>query len=98
MKIKPLFNQVYLKIEELKVGILDTSSKSVAIEYAEVLAVPEHDCDLLKPSTNKATCDFELHPGDHVFVKSWAIDTINYKDKKYHFISLDSEGILAKVE
>ena len=98
MKIKPLFNQVYLSISEPQAGVLDTSSKPSAIEYAEVLAVPEHDCDLLKPSTNKPTCDFELHPGDKIFVKAWAIDTIVYKDKKYHFINFESEGILAKVE
>lgn len=36
--------------------------------------------------------------GDHVFVKAWAIDIINYQDKKYYFCNLDTNGVLAIVK
>lgn len=84
MKIKPLAGIIYLKIEEPKAGVLDTSSKPSAIEYAEVLAVGEFVEGIKK--------------GDKVFVKAWAIDSIFFQDKKYYFVAEESNGILAVVE
>ena len=84
MKIIPLKNQVHLKIDEAKAGILDTSSRMSAVEYAEVLA--------LGPDV---TIDIKV--GDHVFVKAWATDIITHEDKRYYFISTETNGILAIV-
>lgn len=83
MKIKPLGNQIYLKIEEAKAGVLNTSSRETAVEYAEVIEVGEGVKSVKK--------------GDKVFVKAWSIDIINHNDKKYHFVNLDTNGILAIV-
>ena len=84
MKILPEPYIVHLAIEEAKAGILDTSSRSSAVEVAEIIKVGESVVDLKK--------------GDKVFVKAWAIDTINYKDKKYYFVNVTTDGILAKVQ
>lgn len=84
MKIQPLDTIVFLKIEEAKAGVLDTSSRGTAVEYAEVIAVGD------KVS--------KIAAGDHVFVKSWAIDIISYQDKKYHFCNTETKGILAIVK
>lgn len=82
MKIQPLANIVYLKIEKPSAGALDTSSRDSAIELAEVLAVGSR---------------VDLQKGDKVFVKSWAIDIITHEDEKYHFVNIESGGILAIV-
>jgi len=84
MKIEPQPNIVYIKIDEPKAGVLNTSSRPSAIEYAEVLAVGSNIKDIKK--------------GDNVFVKAWAIDNIFFEDKKYHFINIESNGILAIVK
>ena len=84
MKILPLKNQVYLKLEEAKAGALVTSSRESAIEYAEVLAVGDGVTQVSK--------------GDKVFVKSWSIDIISHDDKKYYFCNQETGGIIAIVE
>lgn len=84
MKIIPQPKTVYLKIESNKAGVLDTSSRVSAVEIAEVLDVGEGVSSIKK--------------GDKVFVKSWAIDIIDYEDKKYHFVNVDTNGILAVVK
>lgn len=83
MIITPQPNIVSLKIEVPKAGVLDTSARESAVEYAEVLAVGD-DVKGIKA-------------GDHVFVKSWAIDIINHNDKKYYFVNIATNGILATV-
>lgn len=83
MKIQPLSNIVYLKIEKPSVGALDISSRESAIEFAEVLAV------------GKGVEDIKVK--DKIFVKSWAIDLISYNDEIYHFVNIESGGILAVV-
>lgn len=83
MKVKPLQNTVYLKIDEARAGVLDTSSRSSAVEYAEVLAIGEG----VK----------SLKVGDKVFVKAWAVDIVDHGDKKYYFVNLDTNGVLAVV-
>ncbi len=87
MKIRPLPEEVQLKIEEAKAGILDTSSRESAVEYAEVLAVGD---SLLLEETG-------IKKGDYVFVKSWAIDIISHEDKKYYFVNISTKGIKAIV-
>lgn len=84
MKIKPSKGEVQIKMEEAFAGTLDTSSRESAVEYAEVIAVGEGVTEYVK--------------GDFIFVKSWAIDRIDYKDKVYRFISVATHGIKAKVQ
>lgn len=83
MEIKPMPNTVYLKIEENKAGVLDTSSRASAVEIGEVVAAGE---------------GVKITIGSKVFVKSWAIDIIDYEDKKYHFCNIETNGILAVVK
>jgi co-chaperonin GroES (HSP10) len=90
MKIEPLDGIVYLKFEEAQAGGLDTSSRASAVEYAEVVAVPEH--------THETPCKYwKIHKGDHVFVKSWAVDSIYHEGKEYRFCNIKTDGILAIV-
>ncbi len=84
MKIQPLKDEIQIKLEEATAGLLDTSSRESAIEYAEVLAVGDNIKDIKK--------------GDFIFVKSWAIDSIYHKDKKYNFININTGGIKAIVK
>ena len=84
MKIHPQPNIIYLKTEEVKVGVLDTSSKTSAIEYAEVLAIAE-DVNGIKV-------------GDMIFVKSWGIDSIFYENKWYRFVNLETNAVLAVIK
>lgn len=84
MKIKPQPGIVYLKVEEAKAGALNTSSRMSAVEFAEVLEVGDGVVSVKK--------------GDKVFVKSWAVDTITYKDETYRFCAVETNGILAVVK
>lgn len=83
MKIKPLEKIVYLKIAEVKAGVLDTSSRNSAVEYGEVIAVGPKVEGIKK--------------GDKLFVKSWGIDLLYHNDKMYHFVNLDTGAVLAIV-
>jgi len=83
VKIQPLKGIIYLKIEEGKAGILDTSSRASAVEYATVLDIGEGVESVKK--------------GDRVFVKAWAIDIVNYEDERYYFCAQETNGILAVV-
>lgn len=86
MKIEPLGDMIQLEIAEASAGVLDTSSRESAVEYATVVGIS-------KDATFK-----NLKVGDKVFVKAWAIDIINYEDKKYYFVNPETMGILAKVK
>ena len=92
MKIQPLGNIIQLEIEEATAGDLITSSRESAVEYAKVVAISK-SAKIVGAGFVK---DIEI--GDHVFVKSWAIDIINYQDKKYYFCNLDTAGVLAVVK
>lgn len=84
LKIKPLKGEIQLKMEEASAGILDTSSRESAVEYAEVIAIGDDVTEIKK--------------GDFVFVKSWAIDSIYHQDKRYNFVSLKTGGVKAIVK
>jgi co-chaperonin GroES (HSP10) len=84
MKIEPVGNIIYLEIKEAKAGVLDTSSRQSAVEYAQVLAVGS-EVKIVKP-------------GDWVFVKAWSVDIINHEDKRFYFVSEDTNGVLAIVK
>lgn len=85
MQIHPTSNNIQLKIEEAKAGILDTSSKQSAVEIAEVIAIG--------PDVKLA-----VKKGDKVFVKAWAIDIISHNEERYYFANEETNGILAIVK
>lgn len=80
---EPLAGFVQVKMEAVKAGVLDTSSKDSAVEVAEVVAVGR-DCH-------------DLKVGDRIFVKAWAVDNIFHDGEWYRFVHVDTKGILAKV-
>jgi co-chaperonin GroES (HSP10) len=84
MKIEPSEGKVYIKIDEAKAGVLDTSSRNTAVEYAEVISV--------------GNGVEEYKPKDKVFVKAWAVDIVTYEDKRYYFVDIKTGGILAKIK
>lgn len=83
LKVSPLNGIIYLKLEETKAGVLDMSSKLAQVEVAEVLAVGDDVKHIKK--------------GDRLFVKSWGVDLITYKDQRYCFVSLETNAVLAKI-
>lgn len=83
MKIQPERDIVQLKLDEVSAGALDTSSRDSAVEYGEVIAVG---------------AGTTLKVGDKVFVKSWGIDLVNHEGKKFYFVNIGTNAILAKVE
>jgi co-chaperonin GroES (HSP10) len=85
MRIFPTSNNIQISIKEAKAGILDTSSRQSAVEYAEVVSVGEE-------------VKMKIAKGDKVFVKSWSIDIISHEDNKYYFVNETSNGILAIVK
>ena len=87
MKITPLGNTIQLEFEEAKAGNLITSSRESAVEYAKIVSL---GTSLEGSEVYKV--------GNHVFVKAWAIDIINHEDKKYYFVNLDTNGVLAVVK
>jgi len=83
INIEPQKNIVHIKTEEVKAGALDTSSRDSAIEVAQVVSVGE---------------GVDLKPGDKIFVKAWAVDTIVHLGEKYRFVNVETGGILATIK
>lgn len=86
IKIQPFTDQVHIEIEEAKAGVLNTSSRESAVEYAKVVGLGE------------GCVGGRLKVGDHIFVKAWAIDIISHQDKRYYFVNITTNGILAIVK
>lgn len=84
MSIEPLEHIVYLKLDKVKAGVLDTSSRSTAVEFAEVEAV--------------GLGVKQIKKGDKLFVKSWGIDTVSHAGEKYYFVNINTGAILAIVQ
>jgi len=85
MRIFPTSNNIQISIKEAKAGILDTSSRQSAVEYAEVVAIGEE-------------VKMKIAKGDKIFFKSWACDIVSHGEDKYYFINEDTKGILAIVK
>ena len=83
LTIEPRPGIVYLKFNEAQAGGLDTSSRVSAVEYAEVIGVHKDDGG--------------LKIGDHVFVKSWGVDSIYHDGIEYRFCNIKTDAILAIV-
>lgn len=72
-------------MEEASAGILDTSSRESAVEYAEVVAMGE------------GAEGGDIRIGSKIFVKSWGIDSVFYQDKRYNFVNVNTGAILAVI-
>ena len=83
--IEPMPGIVYLKVEAVEAGVLDTSSRDSVVEVAEVLAVGA-DCG-------------DLKKGDKLHVKlSWASDVVMDNGIRYVYVAMDTNAILSKVK
>lgn len=85
MKIKPLGNRVYIRIDGVSAGALDLSSKPTVVETGEVIGIG-----------SEVTLD--IRAGDRIFFKAWAVDIVSQDDRKYHFIAQDTNGIVAVIK
>lgn len=86
LKIQPLGDQIFLEIEQAKLGNLDASSVKTGQEWAVIKALGP---DVKSP---------DLTVGSKVFVKSWAVDVILYEGKDYYFTSEERKGICAIIK
>ena len=85
LKIKPVGDQIFLKVEEAKLGGLDTGSMKTGMEWGVIEAIgPE-------------VKDPQLKVGTKVFCKAWAQDVILYEGKNYIFTSEARRGICAAI-
>jgi len=83
--IKPLGDQIMLKIEQASLGALDTSSMKTGVEWGVIEA--------LGPDVQG---DYKV--GDKVFCKAWSVDSIFYENKDYYFTSEARKGLCAIVK
>lgn len=83
MKIKPLANEVQLKIDEAKAGSLNMESVVSAVEIGEIIAIGE-DVKGLKV-------------GQKVLFKAWSCDIVTVDGKRYYFINMTTNGIKATI-
>lgn len=83
MEVLPQPDIVYLEFLKAEAGVLDTSSRQSAVEYATVIAVGSN--------VTTVSC------GDHVFVKSWSVDIVTHGEETYRFVNIKTNGILAVV-
>lgn len=83
LNIQPLGDEIFLEIEDAKLGSLNTESMKTGQEWGIITAVgPE--------VKNK-----DLKVGTKIFCKGWAMDTILYEGKNYIFVSESRHGIKA---
>lgn len=86
MKIQPTGDEIFLQMEEAKLGALDSSSMKTGQEWGIITAIgPEVQ--------NK-----DLKVGTKIFVKGWAMDVIRYDNKDYIFVSESRKGIKAIIK
>ena len=86
MKIVPFDDQIFLEIEQAKLGNLDSSSIKTGMEWATIKAI------------GWKVQSTQLKVGQKVFVKAWAIDSILFEGKDYYFTSEARRGICAIIE
>ena len=83
MKIKPQPNEVQIKIDEAKAGVLNMESTQTAVEFGEVVAIG----DEVKG----------VKVGQKVLFKAWACDIVTVEGKRYYFINMQTNGIKATI-
>lgn len=85
MKITPAPTKILLEAERPTVGMLDTSSREVAIEVGIVKEVGEVAGEFYKI-------------GDKLLFKSYGVATVDYAGKKLTFLEVTSEAIQGKID
>lgn len=85
LKFKPVNDEIYLAIEDAKLGSLDTDSVKTGQEWGIITAIG--------PDVQ----DKELSLGKKVFCKGWGMDTILYEGKTYVFTTESRHAIKAIV-
>lgn len=83
MKLKPLSNEVQIKIDEAKAGVLNMESTQTAVEFGEIVALGEN----VKG----------LKVGQKIAFKAWSVDIVSIDGKRYYFINMDTNGIKATI-
>ena len=86
MKILPVGDQIFLNVEEAKLGSLNTDSVKTGMEWATISAV------------GSGVKNKELKVGAKVFCKAWSQDVILYEGKNYIFTSEARNGIVAIIK
>lgn len=81
--LEPVGDEIYLEMEEAKLGNLDSSSVKTGMEWGIITAVG--------PDVKNQS----LKIGTKVFCKGWAMDVILYEGKNYIFTSESRHGIKA---
>ena len=83
MKIHPLSNEVQIKIDEAKAGVLNMESTQTAVEFGEVVAIG----DEVKG----------IKVGQKILFKAWAVDIVTWEGKRYYFLNMTTNGIKATI-
>lgn len=83
--LKPLNNKIQLDIKEVKIGAIQSDSIE---EHGTIIAVGDF-------VGNEYIDNHIFKIGATLYFKAWAIDVITEGDKKYYFISADSDAICA---
>lgn len=94
--IKPLSNKIQLDIQDEKIGAIQSESiqeKGTIIAIGPLVAEKYRFPIDGKSEINITTNAFTV--GATLYFKAWAIDIITEGDKKYYFISSDSDAICA---
>ena len=86
MKIQPLNDEIFIELEEAKLGSLNTDSVKTGQEWAIIKAVGP---DVKNP---------DLKVGAKIFVKGWSMDVIAYEGKNYTFTTESRKGIKAIIK
>ena len=86
MTIRPLNDELFIELEEAKLGSLNTDSVKTGQEWAIIKAVGP---DVKNP---------DLKIGTKIFVKGWSMDTILYEGKTYVFTTESRKGIKAIIK
>ena len=86
LTVQPIGDEIFLEVEEAKLGALETSSVKTGQEWSIIKAVgPE--------VKNK-----DLKVGVKIFVKAWATDVILYEGKNFIFTTESRKGIKAIIK
>ena len=83
--IKPLGNKIQLDIQEEKIGAIQSEAIQ---EKGKIVAL---GTDFVGLTTKDSRSVFKI--GATLYFKAWAVDIITEGEKKYYFISADSDAI-----
>jgi co-chaperonin GroES (HSP10) len=86
--MRPLGNKILLEIVEEKMGAIQTDTIQ---EHGIIVDVADGLC----MANDGSYCGFDWGEqlGKTLYFKAWAVDIITDGDKKYYFISADSDAI-----